>query len=114
MIDIEFNLTTLHYLYKTYGSCERVSPPLGSYIPKNMATAGYNKLCIISYCKCVNVCRIPGQYFTGDSSWGVEPVNVYSTNQQMYSGSELIYSHGPTVLPQDVALYNDYVKEIMI
>lgn len=64
----------------------------------------------------VDVCchRIPGQYFTADSSWSVVPVNVSIKNQQIYIGSELICKLGPIILPQDAALYDDHVKEIML
>ena len=84
-------------------------------LPVNNSRLTTVSLDILATIVTVWICyRIPGQYFTGDNSWGVEPVNVSSTNQKMYKASELLYSHSPTVLAQDVALYNDYVKEIMI
>ena len=70
------------------------------------------KLIVKLLCMLCIFCRTPGQYFTGDSNWGVEPVDVSSTNQEIYRDSVLSCNHIPIVPLLDVALYDDYVIEI--
>jgi len=99
-------------IYKT-SSCPRTNTPLTTETCQADAAQWWVTMVLI-WCLLHRCHRIPGQYFTADTSWGVEPVNVSSVNQQIYNGCELISRHSPIILPQDAALYDDYVKEIMI